>query len=165
MSKHKKQKTSSSGEISWQALDMAPKNRSPFWYMVFAILSAGAIIFALFYDGSVLTLITFILMISVIVLFSFHPPKKINHEINPEGIIVGENFYPYSIIRKFWIEYQPPHTKTLNFETSTYLNNKIIVQLGDQNPVDVKMMLSEYLVEDLEHQYSLREILAKRLKI
>jgi hypothetical protein len=165
MSKHKKQKQSLPEEISWKAPNAETPNRSPFWYAVFALLSAGVIIYALFYDGSILTLITFLLMIGVVVLFSFQPARDITHRITSEGIQVGQAFYPHRAIKRFWLNYQPPVEKTLNFETSTYLNNRIRVQLGNQDPIIIKLVLSEYLLEDLEHEDTLRETLAKRLKI
>lgn len=77
----------------------------------------------------------------------------------------GEILYPYKIIKKFWLVYNPPITKTLNFETTAYLNNRISIQLGSQDPVAVKLYLSQYLPEDLDRTESLSETLARTLKI
>lgn len=164
MAKHK-QKSQLPEEISWKAPNMYRQERSPFWYAMFALLSAGSIIFAIFYDGSVLTLITFILIIVSIGLFSFQSPKEIKYQLTSEGITIGQAFYPHKTIKGFWIEYSPPHTKTLSFETTAYINNKVSAQLGDQHPVLIKLYLTQFLYEDLDHQDSLRETLAKRLKI
>ena len=55
--------------------------------------------------------------------------------------------------------------KTLYFETSAYLNNKISLELNEQDPVAVKLFLSQYLIEDLERDESVSDALARRLKI
>ena len=55
--------------------------------------------------------------------------------------------------------------KTLNFETTAYLNNQISFQLGSQNPIELKLFLSQYLPEDLDRTESLTETLARSLKI
>jgi hypothetical protein len=73
--------------------------------------------------------------------------------------------YSFKTIKIFWLDYRPPEIKTLNFITTAYINNQITIQLGDQDPVAVKLLLKQYLPEDLNREESLTEMLARKLKI
>jgi hypothetical protein len=150
--------------IVWKASSHTQHKRTYAWYLGFGIISLGLILFALF-THSILTLITFILLIVVVFIFATQPAVKVSYKLTNVGIEAGSITYPYKIIKKFWITYNPPTIKTLSFETSAYLNNKVSLQLGDQDPVMVKSFLNQYLPEDLDRQDSLSETLARGLKI
>ena len=117
------------------------------------------------YDRSIITIITFALIILMIFVISTQAPREITCKITKTGISLGNTLYPYKTIKTFWIMYNPPEIKTLNFETTAYINNTIIVQLGNQDPVTVKLALSQYLLEDLNREESATDALARRLKI
>ena len=150
--------------ISWKAESHKQHQRSSVWYLGFGLVSLGLIIFAIV-SHSIITLITFVLMIAIVLVMSMQSPKLTAYHLTSTGISAGTVSYPYKIIKSFWITYDPPHVKTLNFETTAYLNNKVSVELGNQDPVAVKLFLSQYLIEDLDREESLSESLARRLKL
>lgn len=150
--------------ITWKALSHEHHHRSSGWYLMLGIVSLGLIGFGI-YNHSILTVLTFILIILVVLILSAQRPRLLTYKASQTGISVGNTHYPYKIIKTFWIVYDPPQTKTLNFETTAYLNNRVSLQLADQNPVELKLFLSEYLPEDLDHEDSITETLAKNLKI
>ena len=121
------------------------------------------IVFAAF-SKSIMTVITFVLLILLSYAFAVKPPKSLRHSIGQVGIKVGNVAYPYKNIKTFWVVYNPPDVKTLNFETTAYLNNPVSVELGDQDPVEVKMLLKNFLVEDLEREESLSEVIARKAR-
>ncbi|MGE5297797.1 MAG: hypothetical protein ACM3KM_01400 [Acidobacteriaceae bacterium] len=149
--------------LSWDAEEFKHNPKSLWWYVGFTIVSAGLILYA-WYSRSVLTMILFVIMVIVAFIFARKTPKQLNHQLTPSGIIVGDMVYPYKNIKKFWIIYEPPYTKTLNLETTTYIGREVAIQLGRQNPVEVKMFLKKYLLEDLEKEESLTDIIARKLK-
>ena len=150
--------------LSWQAPSHVQLPRSAGWYIAFSVVSLGLLFYAA-YTHSLLTFITFILIIGVVLLLSGQAPRATTYKVTKTGIAVGNTLYPFKVIKKFWIIYNPPTTKTLNFETSAYVNNKIALQLGNQDPVQLKLVLSQYLTEDLEAEESITEALARKLKI
>ena len=150
--------------LSWTAPSHIRPKRSLNWYLGFSLIAAGLIAYAV-YTRSILTFITFFLIIIVLPIFSSQPTREVTYKATKTGIAVGKIIYPYKIIRKFWILYHPPEVKTLNFETTAYLNNRVIVQLGSQDPVELKLVLSQYLPEDLDQEESFSETLARKLKI
>ncbi len=158
-------KTKLPASITWKAQSHKDHKRSPAWYLGFAIISAALILYAIFLDRSIMTVITFALMMLVLFIFVTQPVRVITNKLTSTSIISGNVTYPYKIVRTFWINYNPPEVKTLNFETTAYLNNKVSVELGDQDPVAVKLFLSQYLPEDLDREERLSETLARTLKI
>ena len=63
------------------------------------------------------------------------------------GIKVGNKIYQYGRIRAFWINYNPPFTKTLNIRVHGEFLVDIDIQLGNQNPVEIYDFLSTRLPE------------------
>ncbi|HEV8601612.1 MAG TPA: hypothetical protein VGQ87_03395 [Patescibacteria group bacterium] len=150
-------------ELSWEAPEFPERTRSTNWYIMFAIISVILIGFAV-WVGSVITIIMFCLLIAVGFGFAVQKPKQVDYSINSQGIVVGKLIYPYKNIRKFWIIYDPPAVKTLNFETTAYLNNVISIELGNQDPLPVKSKLKNHLFEDLDREESFADILARKAK-
>ena len=150
--------------LTWKAPTYQEQERSSGWYLGFTLISVALLAFAI-YNKSIITGITFILIILVVFILSIQSSTITTYRIGKTGISVGNTPYPYKTIKKFWIIYDPPEIKTINFETTAYINNKVSLQLGSQDPVQVKLVLSQYLREDLDREESLSETLARRLKI
>jgi len=152
-------------QITWTALSHSQYKRSSSWYLGFILISAALILYAIFVDHNILTLVMFGLMIIIVFTFSLQKPVKINYKLTKLGVHADEAFYPYSIIKKFWIIYQPPLNKSVNFKTTAYINNNLRWDLADQNPVEIKQFLAEHIDEDLDQREGLSEALARSLKI
>ena len=161
---NKNQAAALPSSLTWQAPAFHQHQRSFAWYVGLALIGAGLIAFAV-YDRSLITGITFGLMILVVFLVARQPVRDVTYRITPTGLTIGTLPYDYKVIKNFWILYYPPQIKTLNFETTAYVNNKISMQLGDQDPVLIKRVLTQYLPEDLNREESLTDALARRLKI
>src|SRR3989344_2615323 len=160
-----KQPSSLPKEFSWNGPSHQLQQRSPAWYLGFGLAALVGIGFALFYDRGITTIITFALIIIVVFVLASQPQRTVKYKINPLGLLANQTLYPLQVVKKFWIDYQPPEIKTFNFETSAYLNNKVSFQLGDADPVTVRLVATQYLAEDLDHNYTLSETLARKLKI
>jgi hypothetical protein len=152
-----------SESLSWEAPEYIHHPKTAIWYIFFTLVAVGLIIYS-FYLKSVLTMITFGLIIILGFIFSHKKPAIVSHKLTSNGIVLGDIIYPYKNIVKFWILYNPPHVKTLNLETTAYVNQHVALQLGDQDPVEVKIYLAKHLPEDLEKEESLTDAIARRLK-
>jgi hypothetical protein len=161
----KKQISNIPKEFSWEGPSHQEQQRSPAWYLAFGLASLLGIGFALFYERSITTVITFALIIIVVFFLASQPQRKTTYKISSMGLSANRTLYPMPVVKKFWIDYNPPEVKTFNFETTAYLNSKVSFQLGDADPVTVRRVARQYLPEDLDHDYSIRETLAKKLKI
>ena len=83
---------------------------------------------------------------------SHQDAPQIPFRITDLGIIVGNKFYDYSEFESFYIIYKLPLVKTLFLETKSVLQPAIRIPLLDNNPIEVKHSLREFLVEDMEKE-------------
>ena len=150
--------------ITWKSLNHEDTHRPASWYLGLAVIGLGLVAFAV-YNHSILMGLTFIVGVLVLLIVSTQRPHTVTYKLSSSSISSGTVTYPYKAIKKFWIIYNPPEVKTLNFETTAYLNNVITLPLGDEDPLAIKTFLSQYLPEDLDREESLSERLARNLKI
>lgn len=138
--------------LNWQAPEFIQVSRPQQWYVLFAIVGILLVVYALITANYLFALIVVIL---AVVLNSFfnRKPKNLKIAITREGVFVENNFYSYeNDLASFWILYDPPELKTLNFSRRTPLQPSMAVQLGDQNPLKVREVLLNYLAEDIEKE-------------
>ena len=134
------------------------------WYILFTIVAGGLLVFGFFSD-SLITILICGLIVLLGFIYSHRKPRVMHHELTATGIVLGDTIYPYKNIKTFWIIYEPPHIKTLNLETTAYLNSHVVVQLGNQDPVMVKLFLKNFLEEDLNREESFVDLISRKLKI
>ncbi|MGE5392131.1 MAG: hypothetical protein ACM3NH_00065 [Candidatus Saccharibacteria bacterium] len=149
--------------ISWTALEYEPREKRAVWFTLFFLIFGGLIAFG-FYTKSYITVVLFVLLAAVSYGFAVKRPRRLGHIIGPTGITVGKTSFPYKEIKKFWIHYDPAVTKTLNFETTAYVNNMVTLQLDKQDPIEVRNYLKKYLAEDLDREETLSDAIARKLK-
>ena len=102
----------------------------------------------------------------VLVINHRQEPSKINFSIDHDGLHLGDKFYKYKDIAKFWIIYQPPHVKNLYFEFKASIRPKLSIPLQKQDPLEVKSFLRQYLEEDLDQENeSFTDVLSRIFKL
>ncbi|MBI2356228.1 MAG: hypothetical protein HYV13_03435 [Candidatus Doudnabacteria bacterium] len=150
-------------EIAWQAPEFKEHKKSMQWFLAFGTISVALMAYAV-YSRSLISIISFAVGILITYFFAVQKPKNQTYSISGMGVAINNNLIPYKNIRKFWIIYNPQATKTLNLETTGYLNNQVSIELGNQDPVAVKLYLKRYLPEDLDKEESLTDVLARKAK-
>lgn len=137
---------------SWDFPEFYKPERSFAWYVIAVLLGAGLLIWA-FTDQNYLFALIIIILAAIITLRIRREPKIIKAAIYEDGISVGSNtFYEWKDIRNFWIAYDPPEVKNLYIEFVAGLRPSITINLEDQNPLNVREILLNYLPEDTERE-------------
>ncbi len=122
--------------------------RGRLWYFIMGGLGLVFVAYGMFTGNFLFSLI--IALFAIILFVQQHQePHTIPFAITDLGVIIGNRFYPYSELEGFYIIYEPP-VKTLFFETKNFIRPLMRVPLTDQNPVDLRFALLEFLPEDLE---------------
>lgn len=150
-------------ELVWEAPSFIHYPKNFFWYLAFGITSALLLLFS-WYSGGVITISLFALLLTLVLFFSFKKPEIIKTRLTINGIQKGDMFYPYRAIKKFWILYYPPEVKVLHIETGASINQNIKIELGGQNPIEVRNYLKKYLQEDMEQEESLVDVITRKLR-
>jgi len=151
--------------ISWNFPEYVKHTRKKGWYIWASFISLLIIIYSLITANYLFALL--VVMFGIILIINHRQdPQEVTFIIDHKGIHLGKKLYKYNEINKFWIIYQPPHAKNLYFEFKKSLRPKLSIPLKDQDPLEIKSFLRQYLEEDLEQeQESLTDILGRIFKI
>ena len=99
----------------------------------------------------------------LVVVFSRQKPEVVPVELDHRALKMGNIEVPYKQIKHFWVVHDEKH-KTVNLETTTLVNNMIILELEDQDPEEVRQFLSRFLPEHPETQATFIQRLTHWLK-
>lgn len=151
--------------FAWSFLEYHPHERGRRWWIVFWILSIGLVAYAGYTKNVLFAVI--ILIFDVIILFRhYEKPGMLECEVYDHGVIVGARYIPWKHVKKFWIAYDPPHVKRLYFTHSAGFHHLTSISLEDENPIELREFLKQYLVEDLDQEDEhLTDTLSRLLKI
>lgn len=133
---------------SWMTPEFVYHEKPTWWHVAaygFIIIMALLMIFLKEWFG----LAVFVLIGILIYQYAEIKPKNIEIALTTVGVRFGNKFYPYNGIKSFWVIYDPP-IKTLNLELTKRFSPIITVQLDSIDPVMIKSILREHLLEDSE---------------
>lgn len=136
------------------------------WYLIMTILAILLISIAILTANYLFALII-VLFAIIMVLQEMNKPIDLNFAVTETGIIVGNKYYSFSEMEKYWIIYNPPEIKALYFEPKSIIKHRIMIPLGDDvDPVILRSFLNMYILEDLEKEEEpLSDRLGRILKI
>jgi hypothetical protein len=148
--------------ISWQAPEFRHYHKSAAWYITLAVIVVAIIAFQLV-QKDIFGAVSIFIVALFVAIFSRQKPQIVNIALTSKGLYVGDNHIPYKAIRHFWVVHNQNH-KTLNLETTTYLNRTVVLELEDQDPEQVRQILVELLPEHESTEETLAQRLMHKLK-
>ena len=123
------------------------------------------LIYSLF-TANFLFSIIIVLVVLIVALRQFTPPRQVTLMITEMGIILDNIFYAFHEIDNFWIIYNPPKVKSLYFQLSKTMSITKRIPLLDINPILIRELLAKHLKEDLtREEEDLTETLGRVLKL
>lgn len=138
-------------QASWEFPEFTAYERGPLWYITAIIVGIALIAFGIF-TQNYLFIVLIILFAIIIYLRIQRKPQILTIAIHDRGITVGERSqYKWSDINSFWIIYEPPEVKNLYIDFKG-IRPDITVQLEDQNPLEIRKLLSQFIPEDIERE-------------
>lgn len=163
----KKVETKEHGKIliSWLFNEYPEYERSSAWFFTFGLIVCLFIVYSIIVKNFLFGVII-VMFALIILLHSSKPPLKVKINLTEDGLELGDKFYPYKDLAKFWIIYEPPEIKNLYISFKSGLRPKMIIPLEKADPVKIRGVLLEHLHEDLDRtEESLSEYLGRKLKI
>ena len=141
------------GEViqEWTIQEYEKHERGWLWYLIMIGLGIFLVIYGMV-TGNFLFSLVIILFAIILFLQNHQEPMQIPFQITELGIVLGGKFYSYFELDNFYIIYQPPHVKTLYLKTKTIFHPLLRIPLLDQNPIEIKNSLREFLFEDTEQE-------------
>lgn len=137
---------------SWDFPEFQKYHRSKIWYLIMGLILIGLVAFAISTQGY-LFLGIILLYIFIYYIRAKRDPLNLQIQIFEDGIQISDNtFYEWKEIKQFWIIYEPPEVKNLYLEFKTGFKPSITISLENQNPIQVRKILLEYLMEDTDQE-------------
>ena len=106
--------------------------------------------FAITFDKGNYLFIIFIILATILYLIIEKADiKTLDFTITYDGIFIANKFTEFKNLKNFYIIYQPPQTKNLYLQYKNTFRPYLQIPLLDQNPVEIRKILLEFLPEDL----------------
>ena len=155
-------KSSFPREFFWEApLFYHNSQKKYFAFTVIAGLFAGAGAM-IFFHKNTLTVVSMIMSALVLILYTNKKSEMSQISINELGISIDNQPYSYKELKSFWIEYALGDIKELSLESKKWYLPYIKISIENQNPMELRAMLSNFLPEK-EHEVSLIDLFAQKL--
>jgi len=151
--------------IEWAVPEYEQYSRGPYWYIIMSSLGIILVIYAVF-TGNFLFALILILAGIIMFLQSHQVPRQIAFKVTETGIVLGRKFYSYNEFEEFYIFYNPPEVKMLFIQPISMMQPALRIPLLDQNPLEVKFALRQYISENTEKsEEPTADTLSRRFKI
>src|SRR5512133_1002813 len=152
-------------EFVWETPAYERHERGSRWYIGMIVVALGLIAYAVWTTNYLFAFIIIILA-TLLVLVGNEKPHRVLVQIGPNGIVVNGEFLSFDDIRHFAIVYQPPMVKVLYVYPRGAAFRRHRIHLGQQNPVEIRQFLRQFLEEDLDlRDEHFSDILGKLLKL
>ena len=149
-------------EVSWQTWEYPPHERSIYWFIAAGVIGAALLVYSVVTANYLFAII--VLMMGVIMLIDgLRHPDRIDVHITDSGIVVGEEYYDFNMIKDFSIIYEPPEVKVLYVDFNNLFQPLLVVPLEDVDPNAVRDSLLPYAFENLSREEEALTDMVKRL--
>lgn len=150
--------------LDWEAPEFIKHSKGKVWFVAAGLVLATIVLYAL-YSGSVTMAIAFIVLAGVYYISHHHEPRNIQISLNNFGIKVGGRYIPYSQVKAFWIVYNPPHVKILKLLSTDKFMGEMTIQLGEQEPGEVRRIILKHIPEYEGREESFADIVIRLTKL
>jgi hypothetical protein len=151
--------------LAWEYSEEDRYTRSGTWYFVMGAVALGLLLYSLA-SGNFLFALIVIMAGLVVYLSSTHPAEDVVVAVTDTGILAGGAFYDYSDISHFWFAYEPPRVTSLYLDFKQPWRPGVVLELAEQDPNDVRDVLSVFLLEDLtKDEEPLLDTIGRALKL
>ncbi len=149
--------------LSWKAPEYEKYKKTNTWFFVVILVAALLILFFIF-TGNFVTAITFIILAIILFYFSQKKPTMVSYALTKDGVAINKSLYLYKHLDSFWIVYEPGETKTLYIKSKKMFVPLLAIQIGNENPSQIRKILLEYLDENREDDEPLSDRIARKLR-
>jgi hypothetical protein len=148
--------------IEWRAPEFRHYPKNAAWFITFALIVVMLIAYEIiqrdWFGG-----ISIAIIAAMFGIFALHRPKIVSVKITTLGVHIEDTYIPFNNIKQFWIVDNDKH-KTLNLDTTAYLNHQLSIELDDQDADEVQEILIELLPEKVDSEETAAQKIAHKIK-
>ncbi len=148
--------------FDWEAPEFRHYPKNPAWYITLCIIVVLLVVYEIVqkdYFGA----LSLFLIGGFVLFFARQTPKVVPMQISDQGIHINDDLIPYQRIKRFWVVDDGIH-KTLNIETTAYLNHELTVELEEMDADEVRDFLIDILPEHEQVEPTTAQKVAHRFK-
>lgn len=149
--------------FAWRALESEHYAKNHLWYVgVFLFLLLTVLYGVLIQSWT--TVIVFVMLTVVMILYANEPPKEIEIFITEVGIYKNEVFFSYESLKHFWI-LKSEFTEKLGFMPKAFFQFGEELLLHDVDSEKMRILLSHFLLEKKDMKESFIHHMIRILKL
>jgi hypothetical protein len=126
-------------KVSWATEEYEHKDRTPDWYWAVGIIALSTAVISIIYKNYIFA-VFIVLAAAVLFMFSLRKPDIMEIEINEKGVKIRDEFYPYKMIKSFYVENQGKEKKLL-IHSKRILMPIIALPIDDATAARARLML------------------------
>jgi hypothetical protein len=89
--------------VHWQAHEYIHHEKSPMWFVVFAVVVLGLMAAAVFLMQAVTFAILVPVMAVALIVYSHRPPRLLDYTLSAKGLYVNDQLYPFADFKSFGV--------------------------------------------------------------
>lgn len=148
--------------IEWHVIPRAINKKG--WLFGFSFMLFAGAFCLIFFKVDILLAALLALAAVVIILNSIKKPEELKISIDHLGVNINETERQYKEFKSFWIEYSATDIKELSLESKKWYLPYLKIPLSDQDPIEIRNLLMQFLPEK-EHEKSLLEEIIRKTGI
>ena len=134
-------------KLEWQAQEYEFHKKSPEWFWALGVITLALVLAAVILKNFLFAALSVLSGFSL-ALYGARKPRIVAFKIDSRGITVGDKLHDYQSLKKFWINYNPPHKKEMFVESKKTFSPLITIELGDIDPGMAREYLLRYIKEE-----------------
>ena len=135
------------GNIMWTAPEHTHSHKGTDWFWALGIIAISGAIVALLFKNFLFAILIVVGSFTMSLLAA-KPPRTLEFELSPRGILIDGSLYPYQMLLAFWIENKKGEHPLLLIDSSRFLTPHLLIPLEDVDADVVREYLLEYLKEE-----------------
>ncbi len=148
--------------FEWEAPEFRHYPKNPAWYITLVIVVVLLVIYEVL-AKDIFGAVSLVIIASFVVYFGRQEPQIIPMQISDQGIHINNDIIPYQRIKMFSVIDDGVH-KTLNIETTAYLNHLLTIELAEMDAEEIRDFLIDVLPEHEEVVPTVAQKISHRFK-
>ena len=89
--------------VQWQAPEYVQERRSPWWFIIFWVVTIALMAAAIFVMKSISFAVLVPAMAAALMIYSHRPPRMLSYVLSSKGVYINEKLHPMSEFRSFGV--------------------------------------------------------------
>lgn len=89
--------------VRWQATEYIHRDKTPVWFVIFAVVCLVLVTLAIFVIKSITFAILIPVMAAALLVYSHRPPRILDYTLSRQGLHVNDHLYPFGEFKSFGV--------------------------------------------------------------